>query len=1057
MGADISRVGFDPRRDIAGVLLQQGRLLLDGDFNELVALLDRRLRAHAVDLTSYGPDSGPTGGAWVPRETPDGFKVSVSGHRLVIGRGRMYVDGLLAENHGTKPQGYDPRLSETVGTSDMTYEEQPYWPVRDALPTGGRHLVYLDVWRREVTHVEDPELVEQAVGVDTTARWQTVWQVRVLRDVGGMTCGTKDADIKGWAELVRPSQGRLTTGSVTVPEAEDPCRLPPTGGYRGLENQTYRVEVHTEGPPGTATFRWSRENASVVLPVVEWISPTKLRVASVGKDDVLRVSTGDWVEVLDDRYELGLKPGQMRKVTVDDATRTLTFASGLPGDLRPPGPGDPDDWHLRVRRWDQSGVVRDAEGNQLTDLGAANSTGLITVPADPAAQVVLEHGVAVSFSVAAPNGRFRSGDHWIFAARTADTSVEKLVAAPPLGVHHHYARLGVLTAPNGDAATDLDCRRLWPPVATTTDTCGDCTVCVTAASHADGTLTVQAAVDRVARTGGTVCLGPGVYDVGDGVVVEKAKSVRIRGQGPATVLAGRGAVLTARHSSFFVAERFGAIVDLTAPYAIRLHSVTFSTVRDTVVLAPGSGGTDDRGGAAVALSGACRSITVHRNVLMAARGVDGAGSGGGTGVFAAGLRVEDNLIVGRRTGIDLGGVSAYADTVRIRDNEVFGADAAGIVATGALAADGTLEVCGNTVATGGTGIVVGVDATVDSNRIQGHRRQPGTDGIVVEEGTPAPPGDVRITGNRVRDRSGTGIALRGPVTTFTADHNLLSAVGSGVVVEDRGAAERVVVEDNEITDVATGRSWKAPAFGVVVARSASAAVTGNRVARLAPDLVENRTRVAILALGCADSRVCGNLVADVGPRQGFAGAALGIGVLGPFERLLVGENSVRREPGPEVQLKALWQALTVEAATKGPLRLGQGRAVIPVGDAGQLLLSGRWAFAVPAAGGHVTVDANTLVGGARVTAQIRVAGDVVADANQFVHGGAQEVRAFVVAASSATVTTNRVRGGPRAALVLEVAAGRFAAVGNLAPGGVHLGAVGNGLPAPWNGLNPAVS
>ena len=56
MSADISRVRFDPLRDFSGVVLQQGRLLLDADFNEYVALLDRRLRAETVDLTSFGPD-----------------------------------------------------------------------------------------------------------------------------------------------------------------------------------------------------------------------------------------------------------------------------------------------------------------------------------------------------------------------------------------------------------------------------------------------------------------------------------------------------------------------------------------------------------------------------------------------------------------------------------------------------------------------------------------------------------------------------------------------------------------------------------------------------------------------------------------------------------------------------------------------------------------------------------------------------------------------------------------------------------------------------------------
>ena len=45
MGADLSRVRFNALRDHAGVVLQQGRLLLDADWNELVAIVERRLRA----------------------------------------------------------------------------------------------------------------------------------------------------------------------------------------------------------------------------------------------------------------------------------------------------------------------------------------------------------------------------------------------------------------------------------------------------------------------------------------------------------------------------------------------------------------------------------------------------------------------------------------------------------------------------------------------------------------------------------------------------------------------------------------------------------------------------------------------------------------------------------------------------------------------------------------------------------------------------------------------------------------------------------------------------
>jgi hypothetical protein len=42
-------------------------------------------------------------------------------------------------------------------------------------------------------------------------------------------------------------------------------------------------------------------------------------------------------------------------------------------------------------------------------------------------------------------------------------------------------------------------------------------------------------------------------------------------------------------------------------------------------------------------------------------------------------------------------------------------------------------------------------------------------------------------------------------------------------------------------------------------------------------------------------------------------------------------------------------------------------------------------------------------------------------------------------------------------LVLDVAENRFAALGNLAAGGTHLGSPGAGLPGPWDPFNPLVS
>src|SRR4051812_22557359 len=163
MAGDYTRATFDPHRDHAGVLMQQGRVTLDADWNELVELVDRRFRAETVDAL---------GRCYVSKETPNAFAIALSGGTLTIGPGRAYVHGLLAENHGADPPEYDAVLGEVRGTAPLKYEDQPY--LLDAaniapLPTTGTgtYVVYIDAWEREVTYLQDGDLVEKAIAVDT--------------------------------------------------------------------------------------------------------------------------------------------------------------------------------------------------------------------------------------------------------------------------------------------------------------------------------------------------------------------------------------------------------------------------------------------------------------------------------------------------------------------------------------------------------------------------------------------------------------------------------------------------------------------------------------------------------------------------------------------------------------------------------------------------------------------------------------------------------------------------------------------------------------------------
>ena len=91
MSGDYSRTRFDPRKHFTGVLMQQGRVQLDSDWNEMVLQFDRRFRAERSDtLLRY----------LVPRRTPDAFRVRLDAGKLSLGTGRMYgleVDSYVDE------------------------------------------------------------------------------------------------------------------------------------------------------------------------------------------------------------------------------------------------------------------------------------------------------------------------------------------------------------------------------------------------------------------------------------------------------------------------------------------------------------------------------------------------------------------------------------------------------------------------------------------------------------------------------------------------------------------------------------------------------------------------------------------------------------------------------------------------------------------------------------------------------------------------------------------------------------------------------------------------
>jgi hypothetical protein len=478
--------------------MQQGRVALDADHNEQTAIDVHYQRTVARDVIGpYAAPAGTTGGFVLATDASGVFAIS---------KGVYYVDGILVEND----------------TDNCTYKTQPDFPVPadDALlaalagnANAGASLsfwVYLDVWERHITPIEDDSIREKALGgPDTCTRAKVVWQIKALPLTADLrqklaaaeqkvtaqinTLWTQKAQLEKQfqaaaatdtttqinllkqlqpvddqlarltrlsllpvhetllSQLVRISNASLAARVDPGMKAEDACVTPPDSKYRGAENQLYRVEIHRGGTVGTATFKWSRDNGSIATV---WLGGegSDLQVANARG-----FAAGNWVELSDDTSELLGKPGtlvQLVKVEGDtlsvDPTTTLPPISNFP--VNP-----------KVRRWDH--VATDA-----VSLADDNAVPIQESPAgatpDQIVWMDLEDGVQIQFSAA---GEYRTGDYWLIPARVATGNVEWPQAddlnpqpLPPHGIEHHYALLGaVIRLQENIVVENIRCE-FWP-------------------------------------------------------------------------------------------------------------------------------------------------------------------------------------------------------------------------------------------------------------------------------------------------------------------------------------------------------------------------------------------------------------------------------------------------------------------------------------------------------------------------------------------------------------------------------------------------------------------
>ena len=534
MKGDFSRLTFAEKNHYRRVLMQQGRVEIDADGNEQIAIDDHISATTTTDVvgqSGYPVTAPPASGA------VGGFALGLSqgGADLTIAPGRMYVDGLLVEND----------------TPDATLLNQPDMPaMTTAADLGatqsGIYVVYLDVWERLITALDNPSIRESALGgPDTSVRTQLVWQVKLAYSGPVPAAGSPAPTCATAGEPWLP--GAASTGTLAAssaaPGSDLPCILPPETGYQRLENQLYRVEVHEPGQDGTATFKWSRENGSVAVlisavPASGGGTPStgfSVSVTSVSNDPSLGLQAGDWVELIDDESELTVGHGTLYQVTTtptDGHTVTITVGSTVPAiNLS---------LHPKLRRWDQ---------------GSAGGSQGITVAAGAA--IPLEGGVQVQFSA----GTYHAGDYWLIPARTA-TSIQQgyvewpvdaasnPLPEPPAGIRHHYAQLGLVqfTAPGtfagiGTSTAPTDCRLPFLPLTglMPKQSLSPCTIVVPPGEGWEQPILTYFAnapvvKGQAARLDAEICFPVGSFPVGNPLVIANAGHIRVSGAGWGTQL-----------------------------------------------------------------------------------------------------------------------------------------------------------------------------------------------------------------------------------------------------------------------------------------------------------------------------------------------------------------------------------------------------------------------------------------------------------------------------------------------------------------------------------------
>ncbi len=496
MRGDFSSWRNERNQNFSGVLHQQGRVLLDSDWNAQTAITNQWQDTEAEDVIGSGV-------AAVPAGLPESFKITgaeLSGSTvtLTVGCGRAWVDGMLVTLPGTSTRKHtasylQPPIQSPAGSVGSIANA-----VRDA--------VVLEVWREEIHGFQlDKLLVEPALGgPDTTERLHTAFAFRLYRLADGQTCESITPEMRD--DVSAKATLSATLKPVTV--SSDDCPVVIGGGYTGFEHNLYRIEIARTDQPSEARFLWSQYNGGLAGRGTYNSASKSIAISSNLQAIVNAGLTSFYLEVVVH------DPASGHWSVLCGANATLDSN----GDLRLPN--------------NAADYVVGGPPASTGEVFFRLWNGIAKVADFVASEKELAFGIHLQFSSANPL-RNTPGDYWTFAVRAGEiANDEKLIDHQvPDGVHYHRVALGVITWGVGASVHSIsDCRRLFQPL-TRLGTCCTYRVGDGMRSHGDFN-SIQKAIESLPASGGEICVLPGVY--AENITISARQNITISGCGDRT-------------------------------------------------------------------------------------------------------------------------------------------------------------------------------------------------------------------------------------------------------------------------------------------------------------------------------------------------------------------------------------------------------------------------------------------------------------------------------------------------------------------------------------------